>query len=72
MLDGGRAGVLVARGEVRGLREALGALLDDDERRRAIAAAARERCEANYDARRQFARLVEIFAGLSSSGRPSQ
>lgn len=72
MLDGGRAGVLVARGEVRSLREALGVLLDDDERRRAIAAAARERCEAHYDARRQFARLVEIFAGLSSSGRPAQ
>jgi glycosyltransferase involved in cell wall biosynthesis len=65
MLDDGRAGVLVECGEVRGLREALLALLSDRPRRAELAAAARARCELHYDARRQFGRLVELLTGVA-------
>ncbi|MGD0453270.1 MAG: glycosyltransferase family 4 protein [Solirubrobacteraceae bacterium] len=59
MLDEGRAGTLVAHGDRRALREALGALLEDPARRESLAAAASERCGERYDARRQFARMLE-------------
>jgi alpha-maltose-1-phosphate synthase len=64
MLENGRAGLLVRRGDIHALREALDALLADEGRRRELATAARRRCEADYDARRQFARMIEVFAGL--------
>jgi alpha-maltose-1-phosphate synthase len=62
MLEQGRAGVLVAHGDRAALREALSALLSDPERRASLGAIARERCERHYDARRQFARLVDHLA----------
>jgi starch synthase len=65
MLDHGRAGVLVRHGDRRGLRQALLSLLEDRERRVDLGAAARQRCELNYDARRQFPRLVEYLRSVA-------
>ncbi len=59
LLDGGRAGVLVPHGDRRALREALEQLLTDPRRRALLAERARERCTERYDARQQFARLIE-------------
>jgi glycosyltransferase involved in cell wall biosynthesis len=59
MLDEGRAGTLVAHGDRRALSEALSALLEDPVRRASLAGAASERCGELYDARRQFARLLD-------------
>jgi glycosyltransferase involved in cell wall biosynthesis len=59
MLDHGRAGVVTHYGDRRSLREALLGLLGNAERRREIANRARTICEEHYDARTQFARLVE-------------
>jgi glycosyltransferase involved in cell wall biosynthesis len=66
LLDHGRAGVLVPYGNPRALGEALGALLADPQRREQLALLARLRCEARYDARRQFADLAERMARLSA------
>ncbi len=65
MLDDGRAGMLVDYGDPRALREALGSLLGDPQRRARLAAAALERCARHYDARKQFANLVERLQKLS-------
>jgi glycosyltransferase involved in cell wall biosynthesis len=65
LLDEGRAGTIVARGDPRALRDALNALLADAPRRAQLARAARERCEQRYDARRQFALLAERMASLA-------
>lgn len=59
LLDAGRAGVIVPHGEVRHLRQALLALLEDPRRRATLGAAARSRCETHYDAKRQFGVLVD-------------
>ncbi len=70
LLDDGRAGVLVERGDRPALREAIEGLLADESRRRALGAAARARCEAMWDGRRQTAELVELLAAAAggSSG----
>jgi len=68
MLEHGRAGVLVPHSDPRALAAAIGALLADAPRRERLAAAARERCEQHYDARRQGPRLVRLLADLRSSG----
>jgi glycosyltransferase involved in cell wall biosynthesis len=65
LLDQGRAGVLVPYGNPRALGEALRGLLTDPDRRAQLAAEARARCEARYDARRQFASLAERMAALA-------
>ncbi|HEY7831463.1 MAG TPA: glycosyltransferase family 4 protein [Solirubrobacteraceae bacterium] len=62
MLEQGQAGVLVAHGDRAALSEALSALLANPEQRASLAASARERCEQHYDARQQFARLVDHLA----------
>jgi glycosyltransferase involved in cell wall biosynthesis len=64
LLDDGRAGVLAPYGDPRALREALSALLSDPERRAQLGARGRLRCEQRYDARRQFARLLEHLEKL--------
>ncbi len=61
LLDGGRTGELVAPGDRASLREQLLALIGDPHRRAELATRARARCEANYDARIQTARLVELL-----------
>lgn len=65
LLDEGRAGVLVEHGDPRGLREALSALLADPQRRTQLAGHALRRCQRQYDARSQFARLLERLGELS-------
>jgi alpha-maltose-1-phosphate synthase len=65
LLEDGCAGVLVPYGDPRALREALLALLGDPGRRGQLAARARLRCEQRYDARRQFARLLEHLEQLT-------
>jgi glycosyltransferase involved in cell wall biosynthesis len=62
MLDDGRAGVLIPHGNRGALREALHTLLADPQRRASLSGAARGRCEARYDARRQFASLTKHLA----------
>jgi glycosyltransferase involved in cell wall biosynthesis len=69
LLDDGRAGVLVPRGDRRALGAALHALLEDAERRAELAAAGRRRCEERYDANRQSARLVDLLRGIAGSRR---
>lgn len=59
-LDDGRAGMVVAPGDVRGLRGALASLMADRARARDLGAAARMRCETHYDARRNTARLIDL------------
>lgn len=59
LLEHGRAGVLVPVGDVNALGEALSGLLADPDRRAALGRRGRERCEAHYDSRIQFARLIE-------------
>jgi glycosyltransferase involved in cell wall biosynthesis len=68
LLDHGRAGVLVPHGDPRALGEALRTLLQDPQRRTQLAAAARERCERDYDARRQFGRLLQRLAAIVPQG----
>jgi glycosyltransferase involved in cell wall biosynthesis len=68
MLDGGRAGVLVAHGDPSALAGALRGLLADQQLRTELASRARERCERHYDARSQSAslldRIKELRAGV--------
>jgi glycosyltransferase involved in cell wall biosynthesis len=64
MLDDGRAGVLVERGDERSLGEALRALLCDPQRRAALGARARERCEERYDLSKQVPALVQRLRAL--------
>jgi glycosyltransferase involved in cell wall biosynthesis len=59
MLDEGRAGVLISHGDPRTLGGAIRTLLEDPARRASLATAASERCRERYDARRQFARLLD-------------
>ncbi len=70
MLEDGRAGVLVPHGDPRALGEALRALLADPERRAELGARGRARCEAHYDARRQFAALAERLREAHSRAGP--
>jgi glycosyltransferase involved in cell wall biosynthesis len=58
MLDHGRAGVLVPYGNPRVLGETLRGLLADPGKCAQLAGRARLRCEARYDARKQFMRLA--------------
>ena len=55
------AGMVVAPGDVRALREALEHLLDDDAARAQTSAAARAAVERDFDAARQTPRLVELL-----------
>jgi glycosyltransferase involved in cell wall biosynthesis len=69
LLDEGRAGVLIAPGDVRALTEALDALLGDPQQRVSLAAQARARCEERYDARLQLPRLIERLAEVTPGAR---
>jgi glycosyltransferase involved in cell wall biosynthesis len=61
LLDHGRAGVLIERGDRDGLRAALGELLADPERRQALGRAGRAHVEAQHDGRVQAQRLVRLL-----------
>lgn len=60
-VDFGRAGTVVVPGDVARLRAAVEASLADGARRLSIGRAARARCEARYDCRRQARALVEFM-----------
>ncbi len=64
LLEHGHAGVLVPYGDPLALTEALRTLLADPHRRAQLAGRARLRCEARYDAKRQFADLAERMTRL--------
>jgi glycosyltransferase involved in cell wall biosynthesis len=64
MLEGGRAGALVAHGDQAALGDALRSLLGDAELRAQLAARARARCERHYDARLQFAAMLGHISRL--------
>jgi glycosyltransferase involved in cell wall biosynthesis len=61
LLDEGRAGMLVEHRDGRALAEGLRTLLSDASLRAELAANARARCEARYDARVQTPRLIELL-----------
>jgi glycosyltransferase involved in cell wall biosynthesis len=73
MLEQGDAGVLVAHARPDQLARALGDLLENERLRAELAARARARCERVYDARAQFAKLIELLGEASAAftrGRP--
>ncbi len=57
----GDAGVIVARGDRRALRETLLALAADPDRRDRLGRAGRARAEQRFDSRRQTARLLDLL-----------
>jgi glycosyltransferase involved in cell wall biosynthesis len=61
LVENGVTGLTVAPRDEAGLAAAIGALLDDPARRASLAAAGRERVEAEFDLDRNAARLVEMF-----------
>jgi glycosyltransferase involved in cell wall biosynthesis len=71
----GETGLLAEPGNPAGLARALGNLLDDPARAAALARAARAKIEAEYDLKRNVARLCKRFAAVprraSSSSRAS-
>jgi glycosyltransferase involved in cell wall biosynthesis len=64
LLDGGRAGTIVAAGDVEGLRAAVVELLADPARREEMGAAGRALCEERFDAGRQGAEILTRVASL--------
>lgn len=64
-LDEGRAGVVVEPGDVDGLRRALGSLIEDRATARDLGSAARARCAAHFDARRNTAALIDLAGALA-------
>jgi MMP alpha-(1->4)-mannosyltransferase len=66
---GPRSGLLVAPGDIRGLREALHTIVEDPARRSAMGAAARDRAERAFDARRNTASMLERLVAVAASAR---
>lgn len=69
MLDGGRAGVVVAPHDVAGLREAIETLIDDPARRRTLAAQGLEMVGERYDARKQTEVLIRTLEEIATARR---
>ena len=65
LLDDGRAGVLVERGDHRALAAAISGLLDDPARAAALAGRALERQRAEYDIDGQVRRLEALYLELT-------
>lgn len=64
---GADAAVLVRRGDVEGLAEAIAALLSDRERARSMGASGRALVEANYSTERIADRLTDVYSELVSA-----
>ena len=65
-LGDGEAGILVDPGEVTALRDALTTLVADADRRHALGVAARERCEAHYDAEVNTRTLFDLMRSVAA------
>ena len=64
VVDFGRAGLVVRRGDIRGLATAISALLEPDTRR-LLGTAARERVRSNYEIRRAARALGRVYADVA-------
>lgn len=62
ILDGGRAGILAATGDVAELQTAIALLLDDPARRAELALAGRRHAQAQFDLRRAVSQLRDQHA----------
>jgi glycosyltransferase involved in cell wall biosynthesis len=67
VVDDGETGLLVPPGDAQALASAIAALLGDDARRLAMAAAARERTRARYDAAVGVARLESLLEEVAAA-----
>lgn len=67
VVDGGRAGLLVAPGDAAGLALALGRLLDDAALRQTLGEALRRRVAAEYGSERMLTRVAAIYDSLCGS-----
>jgi glycosyltransferase involved in cell wall biosynthesis len=65
----GEGGVICAPGDVDGLADALGSLLEDPARRRAMGDAGRARAEEHYDARKTTPQLIELLRQVAEDAR---
>lgn len=68
MVRPGETGLLVPKGDVAGLREALGRILGDEALRRGMGARCRAVALAEYDQRLQARRYLELYEGLVAPG----
>ena len=68
VLDHGRAGVLVAPKDIRGLRAAIEQLMGDEQRRAELARRSRAACEQRFDARKQTVELVGLMRSAVEQG----
>lgn len=64
----GQGGMICEPGDVEGLAEALGTLLEDPARRRSMGEAGRARAEERYDALETTPRLVDLLRGVAGRG----
>lgn len=69
ILDGGRCGLLVPRGDSPALAEAIGQILDDEGLRLRLVAAASERVRSHYEVRRMAAGYAELLLASRNSPR---
>jgi glycosyltransferase involved in cell wall biosynthesis len=65
----GAAGTTVRPGDVRALRAAIDALLEDPQRRAGLREVARARAEERFDARRQSSLLLDELQEAAAGGR---
>jgi glycosyltransferase involved in cell wall biosynthesis len=64
IIEQGRSGYLVARGDARALNQALESLVDDPEKRRAMGARGREIVESKFNAERTAERLMAVLSSI--------
>ena len=67
VLEGGRAGIVVAPHDRAGLRAALEGLLDDADLRRRLGERGRASCEQRFDARKQAVALLDLMRAAVSA-----
>lgn len=68
LVDDGRTGLLGAPGDIRALRQRIGALLGDPARCRALGAGARAKAERDLDAEVNVGRILDVVAGVAERG----
>lgn len=65
----GEAGLICEPGDVQGLEEAVGTLLEDPARRRTMGDSGRAQVEEHYDARKTTPRLIELLRQVAEDAR---